>query len=316
MESYLVVKNSKGEKCVCSQITKNYEGYTTDLFYYNNPKRGETVVVDNYRIVNHIAGNLTEFNPLNCFYSVIGIPAIIVITLSIGDNNYNLFRIGDNYLSCDLNNWFEIGDQEKKIIDDYNKAYKRPPITCRHNAKDFSKMLFIGFSHLFTEEPEYCSVAGLPRTVRDEIVAAIKNVNVKLINQEKFETQLNLLKELTVKKSSIHRIKASGNRIEIKAPISWSGGHSIGHDFDGLYQTHYGYQDIACIEFDVAGLCEKYLEKIKKICKEQEIELTPIEVDDFGETYEFNGYVEQFEEIREEYKYDDYYEHNLQLPEW
>lgn len=313
MESYLVVKNSKGEKCVCSQITKNYEGHTTDLFYYNNPNRGETIVIDNYRMVNHIAGNITEFNPLDCYYSVIGIPAIIVITLSIGDNNYNLFHGGEGYLSSDLNNWFEIGDLEKKIIDDYNKAYKRPPITCQHNAKDFSKILFICFSHLFTERPVYY---GLPRTVRDEIVAAIKNVNVKLINREKFESQLNLLKELTVKKSSIHRIKASENRIEIKAPISWSGGYSIGHDFDGLYQRHVGYQDVARIEFDVAGLREKYLEKIKNLCEEQEIELTPIEVDSFGEAYEFNGYVEQFQTITEEHKYDDYYEHNLQLPEW
>lgn len=315
MESYLVVKNSKGEKCVCSQITKNYEGHTTDLFYYDNPKRGETIVIDNYRIVNHIAGNLTEFNPLNCFYSVIGIPAIIVITLSISDNNYNLFRIGDNYLSCDLNNWFEIGDQEKKIIDDYNKAYKRPPITCRHNAKDFSKMLFIGFSHLFTEEPEYCNAAGLPCTVKDEIIAGITKVKIDLINREKFESQLNLLKELTVKKSSVHRIKASGNSIEIIAPISWSG-CGFGHDFDGHYKRHKGFQEVARIKFDVAGLCKMYLEKIKKLCNEQEIELKEIEVNSFGETYEFNGYVEQFEEIREEHKYDDYYEHNLQLPEW
>ena len=282
MESYLVIKNKLNESCVCSGIRRSLGKW--DVI-------GERNSVGDFRILNPVASNLSSVESLlDCQFTAIGCPAVIVMSVEFENNRYDLFCTeGSEDVCCRINSCFEIGTKEKGIISIYNQyALKKLEL----NASGFCYLLLLYFG--FTSENH----------------ASSNRVPLRHIAQfhDLVENNLAIHSVFVVEKVDMNYLGSSS--VSIVSPIKWSKS-DIGRSDDGIYRRFYGTQSTSKIKFSLAGFLCLYKRKFFEKCKILGI---PVELVSEGE-YEFMGNLNLPTTEKEVYD-EDWHDPDFKLSEW
>ncbi len=315
MESYLVIKNKLNESCVCSGIRRSLGKW--DVI-------GERNSVGDFRILNPVASNLSSVESLlDCQFTAIGCPAVIVMSVEFENNRYDLFCTeGSEDVCCRINSCFEIGTKEKGIISIYNQyALKKLEL----NASGFCYLLLLYFG--FTSE-NHASSNRVPLRHIAQFHDLVENNlaihSVFVVEKEIIDKDIQTIEGINLTKSTAHRIwfDRSGHStrfdmnylgsssVSIVSPIKWSKS-DIGRSDDGIYRRFYGTQSTSKIKFSLAGFLGLYKRKFFEKCKILGI---PVELVSEGE-YEFMGNLNLPTTEKEVYD-EDWHDPDFKLSEW
>jgi len=315
MESYLVIKNKLNESCVCSGIRRSLGKWD---------KTGGSISIGGFRIVNHVAGNMTSIeNLLDCQFSAIGCPAVIVMSVEFENNRYDLFCTeGSEDVCCLVNSCFEIGAKEKDIINNYNQ-YALKKLDMNASGFCYFLLLYFGFAsenHAPLNRVPLCHTAQF----HDLFGNCLAVDSVYVIHKSVIEKDVQTIETIDLAKSTAHRIRfdRSGlstrfdkgylcaSSVTIVSPIKWTKS-DIGRSDDGIYKRFYGTQSTSKIKFSLEGFLCLYKLKFFEQCESLGI---PFKLISEGE-YEFMGDL-RLPTTEEEVKDEDWYEPDFNLSEW
>ena len=310
MNSYLVIKNALNESCVCSGIMQHYGTWRGD--------RG--VYVGNYEIINHVAGNITSIgNLLDCQFSAIGGPAIIIMSVKYEGNQYDLFCTeGNEDICCRINGCLELGTKEKDIIRLFNKRFKFNKLDLDSSGFCSFLLMYFGFTtNSFVPIPLRCS-ALFYNVFENNLTIE----SVHIVDRNVIDNDIQRIESINVSKSSAHRISFGDSlstrfdmndifsSVSVVSPIKWMKS-DIGRSDDGIYKRFYGIQSTSKIQFSLMGLLCLYRRKFFEKCENLKIPIRSISKDE----YEFLGDL-NLPIIEEQVEDEDWYEPNFKLREW